>query len=612
MPVVDADALVLIRRGDRAEVVAPGYRLVIEHTGEGFRRSPYAVLHGTDERVWARLNLLASVHSASAPDETLEIEPPEFEEQSEVVVIRVRTTSTAWAQREVALRCTGRGVEVSVAVEGSGAITDVTLLGGDAVLARGATGPFRSAIGFASVFAPVASEPVQLVRPARAPVALTVSGDADPGRLNAVFAPPPLALGLARELASGATDVPEGEWLGLWLREAVERCTFTAMRYAPLDGGFRIELTYDGHTVVAGTWRSPTIVLAPSTGGWAVLDDYRADLVAHGFASAAPGRIQDWWLEPIFCGWGAQCARAALEAHGGVAAPETADEENAVVRSAPALARQDVYDSFLATLDAAGLEPGTIVIDDRWQAAYGAATVDEDAWPDLRGWIADRHREGRTVLLWWKAWDPEGIPIEECIVDAAGRPIAVDPGNPAYLHRLDGIIRRLLGADGLDADGFKVDFTQRTPAGRSLTDSGTWGIAALHTLLDAIHASAKAVKPDSLVICHAVHPSFGAVQDMVRLNDVSKEDIHGVPVPVAEQARMRREIVRRVLPHHPVDTDQWPMPDRDEWLAYAREQWRLGVPALYYVDAIDGSGEPIGAEHLAVVAETWREYRAAR
>ena len=80
-------------------------------------------------------------------------------------------------------------------------------------------------------------------------------------------------------------------------------------------------------------------------------------------------------------------------------------------------------------------------------------------------------------------------PPSECITDAAGRPVAVDPGSPAYLARVDAIVERLLGSDGLDADGFKVDFTQRTPSGvtlRSAPDSdGVWGVAALHRLVAA-------------------------------------------------------------------------------------------------------------------------------
>jgi hypothetical protein len=33
------------------------------------------------------------------------------------------------------------------------------------------------------------------------------------------------------------------------------------------------------------------------------------------------------------------------------------------------------------------------------------------------------------------------------------------------------------------------------------------------------------------------------------------------------------------------------------------------VPALYYVDRIDCSGEELTADDLALVAETWRAYR---
>jgi hypothetical protein len=323
------------------------------------------------------------------------------------------------------------------------------------------------------------------------------------------------------------------------------------------------------------------------------LQEYRADLVQHRFAPEAPIDIHRWWLEPIFCGWGAQVAR------GGAPAPD--------------LCRQEIYDEFLQTLDAASLDPGTVVIDDRWQARYGTAEPDTDAWPDLRGWIARQHAEGRKVLLWWKAWDPTGLPAEECITDAAGRPIAVDPGSPAYLARLERIIEHLLSPEGMDADGFKVDFTQRTPSGttmRSAPDSdGPWGIAALHRLVARIHDTAVRVKPDALVITHTVHPSFGDVAGMIRTNDVLEHDTAGQPVSVSAQLRARHEIVAAVLPQHPVDTDQWPMPSRAEWLDYARAQGGFGVPALYYLERVGASDEPIDIEHLAEIGRVWDEYR---
>jgi hypothetical protein len=271
-----------------------------------------------------------------------------------------------------------------------------------------------------------------------------------------------------------------------------------------------------------------------------------------------------------------------------------------------------VYDEFLDRLVAHGLEPGTIVIDDRWQAEYGSATVNEASWPDLAGWIAARHTAGQRVLLWWKAWDPEGIPAEECIRDAGGRAVGVDPSNPAYRDRLTAIVHRLLSPDGLNADGFKVDFTQRTPSGRTLVVHGDeWGIAALHRLLATLQHAAVAAKPDALVITHAMHPSFSDVSGMIRLNDVAKRDLCGERVPVVDQLEFRHAIASRVLPSHPIDTDQWPMPNRAEWLRYADAQIEKGVPALYYLESIDRSGEHIDSADLRRIAATWRRYRDA-
>lgn len=605
----------LTMSGESVTVAAPAYSLTIEDAGPGFARSPYALIASPGGQYWTEINLLSSVHTAGMPDETFELGTPVAAQDGDAVTMSILSRSTAWNRHELRLRCTAEAIELSVHVDGRGELTDVVLLGGEASLPNGASGSYRSSIGFASVLVPEAGEPVQLVRPARAAASLGVNGDADPGRLNAIFSPPPLAIGFTRALATSATDVPEGDWLGLSVRDRVDRLTFTAWHYEPLDGGFRTRFSYEGHTAVDGAWASPTLVLRPAADGWSIVSDHRADLVAHGFAGDSARPAPAWWSEPIFCGWGAQCARAV---HGirhvpvtAPTAPESPSEENTIARAAPSFARQEVYDEFLGTLSAHGIEPGTIVIDDRWQAEYGSATTDLTHWPDLKGWIAQRHAAGQKVLLWWKAWDPEGIPAEECIVDAGGRPIAVDPGNPAYLARLASIVDSLLSPDGLDADGFKVDFTQRTPSGRTLSGSGeTWGIAALHRLLSTLHSAAKAAKPDSLVICHAVHPSFGDTFDMVRLNDVSKYDIARKRVPVAEQVAFRHAIATRALPHHLIDTDQWPMPNRAEWLSYARVQSNLGVPALYYVEAIDRSGEPILPEDLDEIASLWAEYRA--
>lgn len=585
---------------DGTTVVAPGYRLEV-HPAQ-----PRAVLRDAEGTAWTELSLLASLDVVGGRDESYDIAPARVVERTaDAVEFVVEASSAVWDRKAVHVRCTPGEVEVWATASGGRGprarrLGEVTLLGGRAVLPSGAAGTFRSAIRFASLVGPTPTEPVQVVRPATSASSLGVVGDAEPGRLHGIFSPPPLCWALGSRPAAGATEVPDGPWWGLSLRAPVAELTMTAVRYEPLDGGFVLRLDYEGHTAVDDGARTPAVVLRPAESPWQVIADYRDDLVGRGLApSSPPGPRPAWWAEPIFCGWGAQCARAAVSP-----APVAAAE----------LARQDVYDELLGVLHEAGVDPGTVVIDDRWQAEYGTGAVDESHWPDLRGWIAKQHAAGRRVLLWWKAWDPAGLPADECVTDPAGRPVAVDVANPAYLARLTRIVTELVGPAGLDADGFKVDFTQRAPSGESLrAAAGPWGIAALHTLLATLTAAAKAAKPDALVVTHTPHPSFGDVTDMVRLNDVLERDPAGEPVPVVDQLRFRHAVARAALPGHLIDTDQWPMPDREQWRAYVEAQASLGpaaVPALYYAESIDNSGEELTADDLALVALTWARFRA--
>ncbi len=605
----ESSGVVWRSRAHGVAVTADAYRLLVS------RDLASAVLSDTDGIPWLDLALLGDAHRSGGRDESYAVQRPRLRRHPRGLEVTVGATSPVWGSKSVRLACHRDRVELSVHVTlpaGAmpAALAEVTLLGGRAVLGSGACGTFRSAARFAAYFNPTPTEPVQVVRPAGVPATLGVVGDASPGRLNAVFSPPPLCWVLGRTLPTSAVEVPPGPWLGMSLEAPVDQLTFTTAAYEPLDGGFLLRLDYEGHTQVVGKFTSPLLVLRPAASPTQAVERYREALQARGWAPAS-ARAQHqpaWWSRPIFCGWGAQCARAAAPT------PRSrgdAGELTATVTRAADLARQDVYDELLATLADGGVDPGTIVIDDRWQAQYGTATVDDTKWPDLRRWIAVQHRAGRRVLLWWKAWDPEGLPASECVTDPAGRPVAVDVNCPAYLARLESTVGLLLSADGFDADGFKVDFTQRAPSGESLrARPGPWGIAGLHALLGALHRAAKAAKPDALLVTQTPHPGFADVCDMVRLNDVLERASDGSRVDVVEQLRFRAGVARAALPGHLVDTDQWPMPSRQQWLAYTAVQGLLGVPALYYVEGIDTSGEPLTREDLGVVARSWARYEA--
>jgi hypothetical protein len=550
---------------------------------------PRADLFDPAGRSWSRLSLLASAHPLDSRDTARPSSGPRLVTATEDCVELVQElNSSIWSDATVRLRCHPDRLELTFAIRTDQArrLDRVTVLGGDGRLQTGAAGSFRSGIGFNEVFVPNPAEPVAPIRPAAVPGAISVIGDAEPGRLHGVFSPAPFAYAFGRD----------GDWLGWWLRAGVEDCTFTDLRYQPLDGGYWLEFDFQGGTEVAADWQI-TAVLRPTESEWTALSDYRDDLLAHDLAprTSAAGQNPAWWTEPLFCGWGAQCAEATRPQHQGA--------------TAASLCCQDLYDRWLDRLGEHGIVPGTIVLDDRWQQVYGTAEPAPEQWPDLRSWIAARHADGQRVLLWWKAWDPEGLPAQECVTDADGIPVSVDPGNPRYRRRLASIVERLLGEDGLGADGFKIDFTQRAPGGADLRSDGPSGAAGLHELLSAIYRTAKRVRPDSLIITHTVNPLFADVSDMIRLNDITERNLAGERVPVTDQMIFRQRVSTTVLPNHPIDTDQWPMPDHEQWLAYCAIQPELGVPALYYVDMIDNSGELITDADLETVAKLWQIYR---
>jgi hypothetical protein len=203
------------------------------------------------------------------------------------------------------------------------------------------------------------------------------------------------------------------------------------------------------------------------------------------------------------------------------------------------------------------------------------------------------------VLLWQKAWDREGLAPELCVRNALGEPVTPDPGNPSCEARIREEILAMLSPDGLDADGFKIDFTARTPSGAELAHSGTWGVELLRRLLWIVYDAAKHAKPDALVMTHTPNPYLADLTDMIRLNDVIVER------PVVAQMRHRARIARIACPEALIDTDNWPMPDKAQWREYVDVQPQLGVPSLYFATHVGERGEPLTADDYAAIRASW-------
>jgi hypothetical protein len=588
-----------LRRVDGTLIVsADAYRLTFAHD------RPFVYLDNAAGERLVELFALSSVHLLGELDDTTRCGSWTVEETADQIVISLAAESSAWRSKVYRFRCLARRFVYEIEVEGDGRLAQVSYFGGYcSALPRWGSGFFWSGQRFMQGFTPEPNAEERQYFGPETGAAIDLTGVPLPGRGDWFFTPAPFCFAFQQP----------GGWVGLGVEAAPGAHSFTEYRYHA-GRGFHLSLAYEGHTTVQGAYRLPAIgfdfaadefgalalhVQALGARYRAIADSAAAQNLGARLAAGPPPQRPEWWYEPIFCGWGAQ---------GYVAKQEQG--------RAPEYARQALYETFLELLDSHGVDPGIVVLDDKWQAAYAENQADTAKWPDLPGFIGAQHARGRKVLLWLKAWDPEGLPDDECIRNAAGLRLAFDPSNPDFERRLRASIRRMLEPAGYDADGFKIDFTARIPSGPGIRAHGDiWGLELMKRYLEIVYDEAKRAKPDALVMTHTPHPYLADVVDMIRLNDMLQLEL----LPAGLIGRnlnasmsLRARVAAAACPQAVIDTDCWPLPDRAAWREYIRLQPTLGVPSLYFTSHIDLTGEPLEHDDYELIRQVWRSYRSSR
>lgn len=550
-----------------------------------FEDRPFVSVRSPGDDWLVDLFIPSSVHALHGRDDTCRIGEWQVDEQRGVTTFLLEAESSLWKAKRYRLQCFPHRLTFDIEVEGRGQLAEVNYFGGYySAQPRWGSGFFWSGQSFRAGFNPEPNSGEVNVFSPEANSTIDLMGVPLPGRSDWFFTPPPFCF---------VMQLPQ-QWLALGVEGAPGQNRFTQYAYHGMSSAFYLSLAYDGQTAVSGIYRLPAIGFDFAPDEYQALERHVSALIrlqGSSLTDADQKKPVAWWRTPIFCGWGAQCYLASIE--GG---------------RAPDYARQDRYEGFLSRLEAEDVSPGIVVLDDKWQTTYGENRVDEEKWPDLRGFIQRQHARGRKVLLWLKAWDPEGLPVEECVTNAAGLPIACDPSNPAFEGRLRAAVQQLISPRGYGADGFKVDFTARIPAGPGLSLWGdTWGLELMRTYLEILYREAKRFKPDALIMTHTPHPCLADVVDMIRLNDINtgKDTRRGINPSMAHRAR----IAAIACPNLTIDTDDWPMPDKAAWRAYTHLQPELGVPSLYYATHIDATGEALDAEDYSLIREAWARYR---
>jgi len=253
-------------------------------------------------------------------------------------------------------------------------------------------------------------------------------------------------------------------------------------------------------------------------------------------------------------------------------------------------------------LEERDLPYGTLTIDMGWSRCRTIPQPDERLWPDLKGFIERLHQKGKRVFLWLATWNPGGLHESLRMPHANGLGDCCDPTNPEFRSLLTEAVTQAISPHGLNADGFKIDFTGDLPRGDYQPVGDLWGLDLIHDYLSLIHDAMKAAKMDTVLETHCANPQFADVTEMIRLNDIFclQEDVR-------PSMKFRAEMARIALPGLPLDADCDPFISCQAWMDYLRFQPQLGVPSLYSLTHMSFRSSNLPAE--PITEREWDEIR---
>lgn len=521
---------------------------------------------GINDEVFFRLNPVSAVDACGQKDEETKLDPPEIKKNGEEITVTWTAVSSLWPKKEYIFRLTPDCFLYTVKVHGNGTVDAIEYFIGDRKKRF-----YGSGYDTADYFAPLglgnASSPNRI---------FTMAQETHLGFLGG-YSPTPLAFsyrmaGADGRFLLGIAAFPDNS--------SFDGLTHKSVRFGPDISRFCLHAGFGGYQSVDGCLESPAIIGLPSASDLKGMSRYAEWHYEHGLPRAVTENTPLWWNGPFFCGWKEQAVSPGFE-H----VEDAASQEN--------------YQRMSDTLDARGLRPSAVIIDDKWQNEYGDGIPDEKKWPDMRAFVEEQHQKGRRVVLWFMSWCAEGLKEDECILSASGERLSADPTSPAYRARVRDMMHTLLSADEgcVNADGFKIDFADCVPLERDMRihEKGLYGISLMYRFMELIYSEAKRIKPDALINTSCCHPLFAAFTDQARLHDNHFALRDSVSI-----MRERAELFNAIMPGISIDTDAGSCGSRRDFMRYARECVSFGIPDIYILNPI---------EDCALTPEDWEEIR---
>ena len=184
-------------------------------------------------------------------------------------------------------------------------------------------------------------------------------------------------------------------WISIGLLVSPGKANFLSYDYSGGEG-FGLNLNYDGMTVIKDQWESPGVIFQSNKSDvYKSLENYIAYLSDNGLLPQNNRtEIPDWWKKPIFGGWGEQVFHSNRWNCYFSGKFDDWKEDNV-----DKLCTQQAYENMLIKLEKRKIDPTILIVDNRWFSLDSHLKVDNELWPDMKGFIANQHKKNERLFF---------------------------------------------------------------------------------------------------------------------------------------------------------------------------------------------------------------------
>jgi hypothetical protein len=317
-------------------------------------------------------------------------------------------------------------------------------------------------------------------------------------------------------LGVGTMEIPWSEWgLNVLLK----------------DGRAAIDWVYAGNLTIGESYAFPRIAFWATGDKHATGRAYIDRLFDDGLAKPNTA-WEEWWSGPILCWFSDQIYQYQEDR-----------KTQELVRGEVAMTELYCNDAFLEKclnfLMEKAIPYKIIIIDYGWFVTCGEWRPHTQRFRTFKATIAKLQAMGKKVLLWYAPYfaaaqslnmrehpetaarTPDGKPFERIRL-LVERNYVLDWTHPATRELCKRDFEFMLGPDGLNADGLKIDCTHEATRIENIFHDPAWGTGEMAHFKAAtfMYQAAKAIKPDCCVNTTSGNPLFNGTYDLHRIHDL--------------------------------------------------------------------------------------------